>query len=161
MFNHYFFRGRQDAYKKFLSHSTCDEIILVTDPPFGGLVAVIAHTIRRIMADWAQDPDGMLWLKTIIFCIDYSLKKLQTIDTFVSMHKYILVYLYINLFLSFCIYMFQVRGFAKLNKSQKSKKNWIELTPPIHPPSKLFFGYPSLTWTEHSNHIHQQLKAKI
>ena len=72
MFNHYFFRGRPAAYKKFLSHSTCDEIILVTDPPFGGLVAVIAHTIRRIMADWAQDPDGMLWLKTIIFCIDYS-----------------------------------------------------------------------------------------
>ena len=27
---------------------------------------------------------------------------------------------------------------AKLNKVQKSNKIWIELTPPTHPPSKLF-----------------------
>ena len=48
-----------------------------------------------------------------------------------------------------------IRGFAKLNKFQKSKKTWIELTPPTHPPpppSKLCFGNQSLTWTEHSNH---------
>ena len=87
MFNHYFFRGRQAAYKKFLSHSTRDEIILVTDPPFGGLVAVIAHTIRKIMADWVQDPDGMIWLNTILFCIDYNYVYLQTNLTFVNMHK--------------------------------------------------------------------------
>ena len=40
---------------------------------------------------------------------------------------------------------------AKLNNFQKSKKTWIELTPP-----KLFFGNPSLTLTEHSNHNNQQ-----
>ncbi|KAI0232096.1 rRNA N6-adenosine-methyltransferase ZCCHC4 [Lamellibrachia satsuma] len=57
MFNHYFFRGAvaQAAYKKFLSNSNSDEIILVTDPPFGGLVEVIAHTIRKIMTDWSHD----------------------------------------------------------------------------------------------------------
>ena len=51
-----------------------------------------------------------------------------------------------------------VRVFAKLKKFQKSKKTWIELTPPTHPPSKLFWN-PSLTWTEHSNHNNQQLVA--
>ena len=62
MFNHYFFRGAvaQAAYKKFLSNSNSDEIILVTDPPFGGLVEVIAHTIRKIMTDWSHDTAGMV-----------------------------------------------------------------------------------------------------
>ena len=32
-----------------------------------------------------------------------------------------------------------LRGFAKLKFFQKSKKNWIELIKPTHPPSKLFF----------------------
>jgi len=61
MFNHYFFRGAAacSAYKKFLSHTTAEEIILVMDPPFGGLVEVIIHTIRRIMADWSCDTNGM------------------------------------------------------------------------------------------------------
>ena len=61
MFNHYFFRGAEacSAYKKFLSHTTAEEIILVMDPPFGGLVEVIIHTIRRIMADWSCDLNGM------------------------------------------------------------------------------------------------------
>ena len=50
----------------------------------------------------------------------------------------------------------QVRGFAKLNKFQKR----LDRANPTHPPpSKLFFGKPSLTWTEHSNHINQQLLA--
>ena len=48
-----------------------------------------------------------------------------------------------------------VRGFAKLKKFQKSDK-----AHPTHPPPiKLFFGNPSLTWTEHSNHNKQQLIA--
>ena len=46
-----------------------------------------------------------------------------------------------------------LRGLAKFKKIQKSKKNYSL------PPSKLFFGNPSLTWTEHSNHHNQQLLA--
>ena len=53
----------------------------------------------------------------------------------------------------------ELRGFAKLNTFQKSQKKWIELTPPTNPSYKLFFGNPSLTWTEHSNHNNQQLLA--
>ena len=41
---------------------------------------------------------------------------------------------------------------------KKSKTNDIELTPPTHHFIKaFFFGNPSLTWTEHSNHNDQQL----
>ena len=61
----------------------------------------------------------------------------------------------ICLWLPMILMMF--KGFAKLKKFQKSKKTWMELTPPTHPPSKLFcFGNPSLAWTEHSNHNNQQ-----
>ena len=53
------------------------------------------------------------------------------------------------------------KGLEKLKKKlKKLKKNWIQLTPTHpHPQSKLFFGNPSLTWTEHSNHNNQQLLA--
>ena len=41
-----------------------------------------------------------------------------------------------------------LRGFAKLKKIQKSKKNWIELNPPTHPPIQIgvFFGNSSLNF---------------
>ena len=44
-----------------------------------------------------------------------------------------------------------LRGFAKFIFFKNSKLNWIEITPPTHP-IQTFFGNPSLTWTEHSNH---------
>ena len=53
----------------------------------------------------------------------------------------------------------QGKGLCKLKKFQKSKRNWIELTPPTHPHPNFCFGNPSLTWTEHSNHNNQQLLA--
>ena len=53
-----------------------------------------------------------------------------------------------------------LRGFAKLNKFQKSKIN-LDRAHPTHPPPihTFFFRNPSLTWTEHSNHNNQQLLA--
>ena len=51
-----------------------------------------------------------------------------------------------------------LRGFANLKNSEKSKKKWIELTPPTYP-IQTFFGNPSLTWTEHSDHNNQQVLA--
>ena len=52
-----------------------------------------------------------------------------------------------------------LRGIAKLNKFQKSKKKLDRAHPTHPPPSKLFFGNRSLTWTQHSNHNNQQLLA--
>ena len=53
------------------------------------------------------------------------------------------------LHLKACEICYSLGGFAKLKKSHK---NWIELGPPNHPRPECFFGNPSLTWTEHSNH---------
>ena len=50
-----------------------------------------------------------------------------------------------------------LRGFAKLKQIPKN----LDRAHPTHPstPNANFFGNPSLTWTEHSNHINQQLLA--
>ena len=58
---------------------------------------MIAHTIRKIMADWVQDPDGMIWLNTILFCIDYNYVYLQTNLTFVNMHKCVVLGIFCSL----------------------------------------------------------------
>ena len=52
------------------------------------------------------------------------------------------------------------KSICKVKKIQKiPKKSWIELIPPTHPPHPNFFGNPSLTLTEHTNHNNQQLLA--
>ena len=55
-----------------------------------------------------------------------------------------------------------LRSFAKLKKFQKSQNILIELTPPTHPPSKLFF-LKTHHWhgqnTSKFNHNNQQLLA--
>ena len=54
----------------------------------------------------------------------------------------------------------RIRGFAKLKKFQTSKRK-LDRAQPTHSPSiqTFFFGNPSLTWTEHSNHNNQQICA--
>ena len=46
-----------------------------------------------------------------------------------------------------------------LKNSKNPKMFWIELTPPTHPHPNCFVWKPITTWTEHSNHINQQLLA--
>ncbi|XP_064629909.1 rRNA N6-adenosine-methyltransferase ZCCHC4-like [Lineus longissimus] len=51
MFNHHFFGGEESKkiYTKFLRN---EKLVVVTDPPFGGLVEVIAFTVKKIMQEW-------------------------------------------------------------------------------------------------------------
>ena len=57
----------------------------------------------------------------------------------------------INTFMNPCNFvrymLLGIRGFAKLKTFQKSKKNWIELTPLTHPHPNFVLGNPTLTWT--------------
>ena len=53
----------------------------------------------------------------------------------------------------------ELRGFTKLKKFQKSKQIGQSLPHQPTPIQTCFFGNPSLTWTEHSNHNNQQLLA--
>ncbi|XP_060102197.1 rRNA N6-adenosine-methyltransferase ZCCHC4 [Heteronotia binoei] len=56
MFNNYFFGGEaaQDQCQKFLQRDEGQGVIMVADPPFGGLVEALAFTFRRLMATWKQ-----------------------------------------------------------------------------------------------------------
>jgi hypothetical protein len=51
MFNHHFFHG-EDVYHKFLKPSgKPTKIALLVDPPFGGRLDALAHTIERVKED--------------------------------------------------------------------------------------------------------------
>ncbi|XP_038647395.1 rRNA N6-adenosine-methyltransferase ZCCHC4 [Scyliorhinus canicula] len=54
MFNHYFFGGKSasEAFQTFLCQDKGESIIMVTDPPFGGLVEALAHSFKKIVGVW-------------------------------------------------------------------------------------------------------------
>ncbi|XP_071480779.1 rRNA N(6)-adenosine-methyltransferase ZCCHC4-like [Diadema antillarum] len=57
MFNHFFLdgSGSQETCREFLSRSGGRGVVVVTDPPFGGLVDVLASSVRWIMKMWQAD----------------------------------------------------------------------------------------------------------
>ncbi|XP_054841813.1 rRNA N6-adenosine-methyltransferase ZCCHC4-like [Eublepharis macularius] len=56
MFNHYFFGGEaaHDVCQKFLQQHKNKRIVMVADPPFGGLVEALAFTFKQLVAMWKQ-----------------------------------------------------------------------------------------------------------
>lgn len=62
MFNHHFFDGEKSSstFNEFLCGSHGDKTAIVTDPPFGGLVEVLAFTLRKIMKIWTDSQGSKL-----------------------------------------------------------------------------------------------------
>ena len=62
MFNHHFFLGdcQKKHYDAFLSEADTG-LAVVTDPPFGGKAALIAHCLRNITKDLSKEPK-MMWV---------------------------------------------------------------------------------------------------
>ncbi|KAF1471212.1 Zinc finger CCHC domain-containing protein 4, partial [Eudyptula minor novaehollandiae] len=56
MFNHYFFGGEaaHETCRKFLYQGSGERVIMVTDPPFGGLVEALASSFKKLMAMWKE-----------------------------------------------------------------------------------------------------------
>uniref|UniRef100_K7GBA5 Zinc finger CCHC-type containing 4 n=3 Tax=Pelodiscus sinensis TaxID=13735 RepID=K7GBA5_PELSI len=56
MFNHYFFGGEaaHEICRKFLHQEKGEGVILVTDPPFGGLVEPLAFSFKKLIAAWRE-----------------------------------------------------------------------------------------------------------
>ncbi|XP_075355980.1 rRNA N(6)-adenosine-methyltransferase ZCCHC4 [Mycteria americana] len=56
MFNHYFFGGEaaRETCRKFLYQDNGERVIMVTDPPFGGLVEALASSFKKLMAMWKE-----------------------------------------------------------------------------------------------------------
>lgn len=64
MFNHHFFGEKSafEAFRMFMCQDNGVPIIMVTDPPFGGLVEALAHSFKKIVATWktSQNEDDEL-----------------------------------------------------------------------------------------------------
>ncbi|KAJ6659412.1 hypothetical protein lerEdw1_019144 [Lerista edwardsae] len=60
MFNHYFFGGEAayEVCQKFLQQNRGQDVIMVTDPPFGGLVEALAFSFKKLIAMWRQTGDA-------------------------------------------------------------------------------------------------------
>ncbi|XP_040525123.1 rRNA N6-adenosine-methyltransferase ZCCHC4 isoform X1 [Gallus gallus] len=60
MFNHYFFGGEaaHETCRKFLHQEKDERVIMVTDPPFGGLVEALASSFKKLMAMWKDTEKG-------------------------------------------------------------------------------------------------------
>nr|XP_045017071.1 rRNA N6-adenosine-methyltransferase ZCCHC4 isoform X1 [Jaculus jaculus] len=56
MFNHHFFDGKDalEVCRAFLQEEKGEGVIMVTDPPFGGLVEPLAITFRKLIAMWKE-----------------------------------------------------------------------------------------------------------
>ncbi|XP_069058258.1 rRNA N6-adenosine-methyltransferase ZCCHC4 isoform X1 [Pleurodeles waltl] len=59
MFNHHFFGGEEarEICRNFLQLDNGEGVIMVTDPPFGGLVEPLAHSFKKLVAMWRLEPD--------------------------------------------------------------------------------------------------------
>ena len=52
MFNNHFFDvSDRDTLQKFMK--THRKLLIVTDPPFGGRVEVLAHTLKKLSTEWS------------------------------------------------------------------------------------------------------------
>ncbi|XP_054028294.1 rRNA N6-adenosine-methyltransferase ZCCHC4 [Dryobates pubescens] len=77
MFNHHFFAGEaaHETCRRFLHQDNGERVIMVTDPPFGGLVEALASSFKRLMAMWKstekEDPVSqempMFWIFPYFF----------------------------------------------------------------------------------------------
>nr|XP_009671621.1 PREDICTED: zinc finger CCHC domain-containing protein 4 isoform X3 [Struthio camelus australis] len=56
MFNHYFFGGEaaHETCRQFFYQDKDEKVIMVTDPPFGGLVEALASSFKKLMAMWKE-----------------------------------------------------------------------------------------------------------
>ncbi|XP_038072557.1 rRNA N6-adenosine-methyltransferase ZCCHC4-like isoform X2 [Patiria miniata] len=60
MFNHHFFEGEpsRDVCREFLHRNHGDDVVVVTDPPFGGRVEILVEVLKKIMELWKEGADG-------------------------------------------------------------------------------------------------------
>lgn len=72
MFNHHFFGEDMGNYRDFLQEAAKGRLLVTMDPPFGGLLQVLAHTLRRIGEDFiSAGTPGMtveIWTKNYAYC---------------------------------------------------------------------------------------------
>ncbi|XP_039607534.1 rRNA N6-adenosine-methyltransferase ZCCHC4 [Polypterus senegalus] len=75
MFNNYFFDAEQGyiTCRKFLLEVIGEQVVLVSDPPFGGLVKPLAHSFNKISTIWKaqQQPESSVQEMPIFWIFPY------------------------------------------------------------------------------------------
>lgn len=69
MFNHFFFESvaSEKVFQDFLRR---EGLVLVMDPPFGGLAEVLSHSVRIIWDDWRKvNSDGNVFKNNYLHSI--------------------------------------------------------------------------------------------
>eukprot|EP00795_Rhopilema_esculentum_P011912 gene11912-2478_t len=76
MFNNFFFGGEdaKSIFKEFLSNVDSKKIALVMDPPFGGLMSLLASSIGRLRALYETDSTTNTGDLTIVMIFPYFLE---------------------------------------------------------------------------------------
>ncbi|KAG9268051.1 zinc finger CCHC domain-containing protein 4 [Astyanax mexicanus] len=87
MFNHHFFNG-EEASRVFLDFLTEDrsKVVMVADPPFGGLVKLLGHTFSKISETWRKQQEPGLGVSEMpmvwIFPYFFELRILECFPSF-------------------------------------------------------------------------------
>ncbi|XP_071234170.1 rRNA N(6)-adenosine-methyltransferase ZCCHC4-like isoform X1 [Salvelinus alpinus] len=75
MFNHHFFGGQaaSGVLRAFLGEEDGEKVIMVSDPPFGGLVKPLAHSFSQISETWhkLQTSEGSVVEMPIVWIFPY------------------------------------------------------------------------------------------
>ncbi|CAK1580651.1 unnamed protein product [Parnassius mnemosyne] len=90
MFNDYLFNGNEDekVLKKFFKNSRDKGLCIVIDPPFGGRVEPLVHTIRELSAAYRRVCEGEGLLPVIWAFPYFSEPYIQNIAPEIKMHDY-------------------------------------------------------------------------
>lgn len=77
MFNHHFFDGERSVQflTKFLTGCSHDQVAMVFDPPFGGMVEALSVSIREISELWKSVTKGSV--KHFVFATTVKLRYLE------------------------------------------------------------------------------------
>lgn len=81
--NFSFLQAARETCRKFLYEENGERVIMVTDPPFGGLVEALASSFKKLMAMWKEtEKEGMYYSQIGGLCCNITLRKK---DPFVSL----------------------------------------------------------------------------
>lgn len=70
-----FLQAARETCRKFLYEENGQRVIMVTDPPFGGLVEALASSFKKLMAMWRGTEEGMYYCQMGGLCCNITLRK--------------------------------------------------------------------------------------
>ncbi|CAG2112848.1 unnamed protein product, partial [Medioppia subpectinata] len=97
LFNNYFFGGVKDekTFRRFIANSVKEPIVVLIDPPFGGLIDPMAKTIDKISEIWRkyhQISDESIKIPVLLFFPYFNEHRIKTTIPVLSMSDFMVDY---------------------------------------------------------------------